>query len=158
VDVSRIAKQLTASLEREAQDILLRGCDAGGSHGYPVVDVKVNVLEYRHNDPPDPAVPLLGTLTLAVREAIAQSQTIVLEPVMRLEVRVPDECLGAIMKDLGSRRAESAKRIWPAASLWCAAWCPLPKFRLLHTDASLTQGRGSFSMEPYDYQPARSWV
>jgi hypothetical protein len=33
-----------------------------GSHGYPVVDRKVNVLDFRHNDPPDPAVPLLGTL------------------------------------------------------------------------------------------------
>jgi len=89
VDISRISKLLSSSLEREAQDILLRGCNSGGSHGYPVVDVKVNVLDFRHNDPPDPAVPLLGTLTLALREAMAQAQTIVLEPVMNLEVRVP---------------------------------------------------------------------
>ncbi|MDM7997507.1 MAG: elongation factor G [Acidobacteriota bacterium] len=159
VDVSRIAKQLTASLEREAQDILLRGCDSGGSHGYPVVDVKVNVLEYRHNDPPDPAVPLLGTLTLALREAIAQSQTIVLEPVMRLEVRVPDECLGAIMKDLGSRRAEIRETDMAGGIALVRGLVPLAEMFGYSTQMrSLTQGRGSFSMEPYDYQPAKSWV
>ena len=43
---------------------------------------------------------------MALREAIAQGQTFVLEPVMTLEVRTPDDCLGAIMKDLGARRTE----------------------------------------------------
>ena len=60
VDISRISKNLSSSLEREAQEILLRGCNSGGTHGYPIVDVKVNVLDFRHNDPPDPSVPLLG--------------------------------------------------------------------------------------------------
>jgi elongation factor G len=104
VDVSRISRMLTTALEREAQEILIRGCNSGGSHGFPVVDVRVCVLDFRHNDPPDPAIPLLGSLTMALREAIAQARTIVLEPVMTLEVRAPDDCLGAIMKDLGSRR------------------------------------------------------
>jgi len=159
VDVSRISKQLTASLEREAEDILLRGCDSGGAHGYPIVDVKVNVLEFRHNDPPDPAVPLLGTLTLALREAIAQAQTIVLEPVMRLEVRVPDECRGAVMKDLGSRRAEIRETEMAGGVALVRGLVPLAEMFGYSTQMrSLTQGRGSFSMEPYDYQPAKSWV
>jgi elongation factor G len=159
VDISRISKLLSSSLEREAQEILLRGCNSGGSHGYPVVDVKVNVLEFRHNDPPDPAVPLLGTLTLALREAIAQAQTIVLEPVMDLEVRVPDEFLGAIMKDLGSRRAEIRETDMAGGAAVVRGLVPLSEMFGYSTQMrSLTQGRGSFSMEPFDYQPAKSWV
>jgi elongation factor G len=159
VDISRISKLLSSSLEREAHEILLRGCNSGGSHGYPVVDVQVNVLEFRHNDPPDPAVPLLGTLTLALREAIAQAQTIVLEPVMNLEVRVPDEFLGAIMKDLGSRRTEIRETDMAGGLAVVRGLVPLAEMFGYSTQMrSLTQGRGSFSMEPYDYQPAKSWV
>jgi elongation factor G len=159
VDLSRISKVLTSSLEREAQDILLRGCNSGGAHGYPVVDVKICVLDFRHNDPPDPMVPLLGTLTLALREAIAQAQTIVLEPVMSLEVRVPDDCLGGIMKDLGSRRTEIRETELLSGAAVVRGLVPLAEMFGYSTQMrSITQGRGSFSMEPYDYQPAKSWV
>ncbi len=159
VDIAPVSRVLTAALEREAQEILLRGCNSGGSHGFPVVDVKVRVMEFRHNDPPDPAVPLLGTLTLALREAIAQSQTIVLEPVMSLEVRTPDDCLGGIMKDLGSRRAEIQETELLAGFAVVRGLVPLAEMFGYSTQMrSLTQGRGSFSMEPYDYQPTKSWV
>jgi elongation factor G len=159
VDISRISKFLTSSLEREAQEILFRGCDSGGSHGYPVVDVKINVLEFRHNDPPDLVVPLLGTLTLALREAIAQAKTLVLEPVMSLEVRVPDDCMGAIMKDLGARRTEIRETDMTGGIALIRGLVPLSEMFGYSTQMrSLTQGRGSFSMEPHDYQPAKSWV
>jgi elongation factor G len=159
VDISRIVRLLSSSLQREAQEILLRGCNSGGSHGYPVVDITVRVLEYRHNDPPDPAVPLLGTLTLALREAISQAQTMVLEPVMNLEVRAPDDCLGGLMKDLGSRRAEIRETDLLGGFAIVRSLVPLAEMFGYSTQMrSLTQGRGSFSMEPYDYQPAKSWV
>jgi elongation factor G len=159
VDISRISKLLSSALEREAQDILARGCNSGGSHGYPVVDLTVRVLEFRHNDPPDPAVPLLGTLTLALREALAQAQTIVLEPVMSLEVRAPDDCLGAIMKDLGARRAEIRETDLLGGFAVVRGLAPLAEMFGYSTQMrSITQGRGSFSLEPYDYQPAKSWV
>jgi elongation factor G len=159
VDLSRVSRQLTSSLEREAGEILLRGCDSGGSHGYPVVDLTVRVLDFRHNDPPDPAVPLMGTLTLALRDAIAQAQTIVLEPVMNLEVRAPDDGLGSIMKDLSSRRTEIRETELLGGIAVVRGLVPLAEMFGYSTQIrSLTQGRGSFSMEPFDYQPAKSWV
>ena len=159
VDISRIARILPSALQREAREILLRGCNTGGSHGYPVVDITVRVLEFRHNDPPDPAVPLLGTLTLALRDAIAQAQTIVLEPVMILEVRAPDDSLGALMKDLSSRRAEIRETDLEGGMTVVRGLVPLAEMFGYSTQMrSLTQGRGSYSMEPYDYQPAKSWV
>ncbi len=159
IELSRIAKMLPAALQREAREILLRGCDSGGTHGYPIVDVAVKVLEFRHNDPPDPAVPLLGTLTMALREAIAEAQTIVLEPVMKLEVRCPDESLGSLIKDLGSRRAEIRETDLQHGFALVRGLVPLAEMFGYSTQMrSITQGRGSFSMEPYDYQPAKSWV
>ena len=159
VDVSRLSRHLSIPLQREAEEILLRGCDSGGSHGYPVVDITVRILEFRHNDPPDPSVPLMGTLTLALREAISEARTIVLEPVMRLEVRVPEDCLGAVMRDLGSRRAEIHDTELQGGTGVVRGLVPLAEMFGYSTQIrSLTQGRGSFSMEPFDYQPARSWV
>jgi len=98
-------------------------------------------------------------LTLALREAIAQAQTIVLEPVMSLEVRVPEDCLGNIMKDLGARRAEIRETELLGGMAVVRGLVPLAEMFGYSTQMrSLTQGRGSFSMEPYDYQPAKSWV
>jgi elongation factor G len=158
VDISRISKSLSTSLQREAQDILISGCSAGGEHGYPVVDLKVTVLDFRHNDPPDLAVPLLGTLTLALREALRQARTIVLEPVMNLEVRVPEDGLGAVMKDLGARRVEIRETDILEGFSVVRGMAPLAEMFGYSTQLrSITQGRGSFSMELFDYQPAKSW-
>jgi elongation factor G len=158
VDISCITRLLPAALQRQAQDILLQGCNSG-THGYPVVDIKVRIMEFRHNDPPDVSVPLLGTLTLALREAIAQAKTTVLEPVMSLEVRAPDDCLGSLMKDLGARRAEIHETDMQSGMAVVRGLVPLAEMFGYSTQMrSLTQGRGSFSMEPFDYQPAKSWV
>jgi elongation factor G len=159
VDISRASKLLPPALQREAHEILLQGCNSGGAHGYPVVDVKVRILDVRHNDPPDPLVPLLGSLSLALRDALVQAQTIVLEPVMKLEVRASADCLGAVMKDLGSRRAEIHETVLLDDGAVVRGLVPLAEMFGYSTQIrSLTQGRGSFSMEPYDYQPAKSWI
>ncbi|MBN2322076.1 MAG: elongation factor G [Acidobacteria bacterium] len=158
VDISRISKSLSSSLQREARDILENGCSSGGDHGYPVVDLKVTVLEFRHNDPPDIAVPLLGTLTLALREALREAKTIVLEPVMNLEVRTPEESLGSVMKDLGARRVEIRETDILEDFAVVRGMAPLAEMFGYSTQLrSITQGRGIFSMELYDYQPAKSW-
>jgi elongation factor G len=159
VDISRIEKLLTPALQREACEVLQRGCNSGGSHGYPVVDLKIVVLEFRHNEPPDIAIPLMGTLTLALREAMMQAQTVVLEPVMQLEVRAPNDCLGALMKDLGARRAEIRETDLQGSAAVIRGLVPLAEMFGYSTQMrSLTQGRASFSMEPFDYQPAKTWV
>jgi elongation factor G len=159
IDLSRASRLLTPAQQREAREILFQGCNSGGTHGYPVVDVSVRIIDIRHNDPPDPLVPLLGSLSLALRDALAQAQTVVLEPVMKLEVRAPGDCLGAVMKDLGSRRAEIHETMLLGDGALVHGLVPLAEMFGYSTQIrSLTQGRGSFSMEPYDYQSAKSWI
>ena len=155
VDISSVERMLLPALQREARATLQRGCTSSGAHGYPVVDLTVRLLEFRHNNPPDVLIPLLGTLTLALREAIAQAQTVVLEPIMTLEVRAPEDCLGVLMKDLSARRAEIRATDIQGNDTVIRGLVPLAEMFGYSTKMrSLTQGRASFSMEPFDYQPA----
>ncbi len=159
IDISPVARLLPPALQREAKEILLRGCNSGGAHGYPIIDIKLRVLDIRHNDPPDPSIPLLGSLSLAQRDAFIQAQTVVLEPVMKLEVRAPEDCLGAVVKDLSSRRAEIRETDLSGGAAVVRGLVPLAEMFGYSTQLrSFTQGRGSFSLEPFDYQLAKSWV
>jgi elongation factor G len=154
VELAGHARSLPAQLRREAEEIIATTCLSGGANGYPVVDIKVRVLDVRLNDPPDPMIPLRASLSAALRRAFVAAGMVLLEPVMRLEVRVPEACLGVTVKDLGARRAE----IWETTLLNTGAvlraFVPLAQMFGYSTDVrSLTQGRGSYSMEPFDYQP-----
>jgi len=156
VDISRVERTMTAACAREAREALISGCTAGGSHGHPVVDIRVNLLEFRHNDPPDVLIPLLGALSRALREALAHAGTIVLEPVMSLEVRAPEEFMGALIKDLGARRVEiRSTDIGKGGAVICGLAPLAEMFGYSTRMRSLTQGRGSFSMEPFDYLPEK---
>ncbi|MCL2877222.1 MAG: elongation factor G [Acidobacteria bacterium] len=156
VDISRVERTLSAACAREAREAIISGCSAGGEHGHTLIDIRVNVLEFRHNDPPDVLIPLLGTLSLALREAITQAGTIVLEPIMNLEVRAPEEFLGALIKDLGARRVEIRSTDIKNGDAVICGLAPLAEmFGYSTRMRSLTQGRGSFSMEPFDYLPEK---
>ncbi len=154
VELAGRTGSLPAALQREAKEVVTGVCTAGGANGYALMDTKVRVLEIRSNDPPDPLVPLRASLTLALRHALAASGTRVLEPVMSLEVRIPEASLGAVVRDLGSRRAEIRETAFAGETAVIQALVPLSVMFGYSTDLrSLTQGQGSFAMEPFDYQP-----
>jgi elongation factor G len=147
------ALTLPPALQKEALEILRSGCEAGGAYGYPVVDVRIIAEEIALGDAPDPLVPLGASLTVALRHALQSATTSVLEPIMRLEVRVPEDFLGAVVKDLGARRTEIRETGVQGAYALVRGFVPLAEMFGYSTDVrSLTQGRGSFSMEPFDYQ------
>ncbi len=92
----------------------------------------------------------------AVRKAM-RDNTILLEPVMRLEVTVPDDYLGDITGDLNRRRAEINEVVARDRSKlrMVEAIVPLSKmFDYAEQVRSLSQGRASWSMEPHEYRPA----
>ena len=155
IEMAGRTKDLPASQKAEATETIAAICTAGGSHGYPVVDIRVRVTEVHLNECADPLVPLRASLTMALRHAFAAAGTTLLEPVMSLEVRVPESFLGAVVRDLGARRAVVRETDLSEAIAIIRAFVPLAGMFGYSTDLrSLTQGRGSFSMEPFDYQPA----
>ena len=153
IDLSPVARLLTSALQRDVEVLLQTNCNSGGASGYPLLDVIVRLLDFRTNDPPDPAIPLLASVTMAMRNALAEAGTVVLEPVMSLEIRTPEDSLGPVLKDLGSRRAEIHETDLAGSVAVVRGLVPLAEMFGYSTHIrSMTQGRGSFSMEPFDYQ------
>ena len=154
IDLAGAARTLPPALQKEAKEVLVRVCSAGGANGYPVVDVRIRVRSISLNDSPDLRIPLRASLTLALRRAFASAGTKLLEPVMSLEVRVPEGWLGVVVRDLGSRPAEIRETAISGNASIIRALVPLASMFGYSTDLrSLTQGQGSFSMEPFDYRP-----
>lgn len=153
VDLGSSAAAFPEALREEVVDLLRTGCEAGGSYGYPVVDVRVSVDSLEIGETPDPSIPAGAALTMALRNAFQSAGMKVLEPIMRFEVRAPEDFLGAVMKDLGSRRAEIRDTAVIGKQTLVRGLVPLAEMFGYSTQLrSLTQGRGSFSLEPLDYQ------
>lgn len=153
VKLSGSSALLPPPLQREIIEVVSAACEAGGAYGYPVVDVRVTVHDVDTGEAPDPLIPLGATLNLALRSALTAAGTVVLEPVMKFEVRAPEEFLGAVVKDLGARRAEIRDTGVTGTVASVRGFVPLQQMFGYSTDVrSLTQGRGSFSLEPFDYQ------
>ncbi|MDH3285431.1 MAG: elongation factor G [Acidobacteriota bacterium] len=153
IDPGTALATLPQELQHEALEIIRSSCSAGGTYGYAVVDVCISLKSLDLGDAPDPLIPLGAVLSLAMRDALQNSSAAVLEPIMRLEVRVPDDFLGVVVKDLGSRRAEIRETGVTGTLSFVRGFVPLAEMFGYSTDLrSLTQGRGSFSLEPFDYR------
>ena len=128
--------------------------EGGGAFGFPMTGVHAEVLDARLMEANDPAAALNPAATRALQRALAQARVAVLEPIMRLEVRTPEEYLGGVLKHLHAKRARvSETRILPTVSV-IVGTAPLAEmFGFSTALRSLTQGRGSFSLEPSDYRP-----
>jgi len=123
-------------------------------YGYPVVDVAITLVRARIGDQGQPEIALNSAATLAFREALRRAEIQVLEPIMKLEIRTPEEHLGAVVKNLGSRRAVVEETRFLRSIVLVRGTVPLSEmFGYSTTLRSLSQGRASFNMEPLDYRP-----
>jgi elongation factor G len=118
-----------------------------------VVDARIHLLSVEVDDAPDPTLPVAAATAAALRTALHKAAAAVLEPIMRLEVRVPDDFLGAVMKDLSARRSTIEETGTHRRSSFVRGTVPLAEMFGYSTDLrSLTQGRATFSLEPHDYR------
>jgi len=135
-------------------DTLKTAAEGGGLYGYPVVGVVVTALEARLGEQAQPEIALNSAATLAFRETLRKADVCVLEPIMKLEIRTPEEHLGAVVKNLGSRRAVIRETRFLRSGVIVEGTAPLSEMFGYSTSLrSLTQGRASFNMEPLDYRP-----
>jgi elongation factor G len=127
--------------------------DKGVLAGYPLVDIKVSLYDgtFHEVDSSDFAFKIAGSM--AFTDAAKKAKPIMLEPIMKVEARTPDEFLGDVIGDLSSRRAriEETKTIAQIKAI--DAKVPLSEmFGYATTLRSLTQGRGTFTMEFNSYE------
>ena len=127
-------------------------CESGILSGYPMIDVKVTLIDgsYHEVDSNEMAFKVAGSM--AVREAVNRANPVVLEPVMKVEVEVPEDFLGDVIGDLNSRRGNIEGMNSEDGIAKIDARVPLAKMFGYATDIrSKTQGRGIFSMEFSEY-------
>ncbi len=125
---------------------------AGVLAGYPVVDVKVTLYDgsYHEVDSSEMAFKIAGSM--AFKEAMRKADPVILEPIMKVAVIVPDEYMGDVIGDVNSRRGQIQGTEARSGSQQIDALVPLSNMFGYATDLrSKTQGRGQYSMEPSHY-------
>ena len=125
---------------------------AGVLAGYPVEDVKVTLYDgsYHEVDSSEMAFKIAGSM--AFKEACRKASPVLLEPIMKVDVIVPDEYLGNVIGDLNSRRGQIQGQESRPGATQIDALVPLANMFGYATDLrSSTQGRGQYSMEPHSY-------
>ena len=126
---------------------------AGVLAGYPVVDCKVTLWDgsYHEVDSSEMAFSIAGSM--AFKEAMKKCDPVIMEPIMKVDVIVPDEYMGNVIGDLNSRRGQIQNQESQDGTARVTAEVPLSEMFGYATDLrSKTQGRGQYSMEPAEYQ------
>ena len=136
-----------------AVDTGIKGAmESGVLAGYPVVDVKVTLYDgsYHEVDSSELAFKLAGSM--AFKDASRKADPVLIEPIMKVSVIVPDEYTGDVISDLNSRRGQVLGMEMRAGSQQVDAYVPLSEmFGYATSMRSKTQGRGQYSMEPSHY-------
>ena len=123
--------------------------EAGVLAGYPVTDVKVRLYDGSYHEVDSSEMAFKVAATMAFREGVKRGKPVLLEPVMRVEVTVPEEYIGDVMGQLSSRRGEiQGMEQRPGNTRAVRAMVPLAEMFGYATQLrSATQGRGAFTME-----------
>lgn len=144
-----IPREYIAPIQAGIEESMQNGVLAG----YPVVDIKATVVDgsYHDVDSSEMAFKIAGSM--ALKAAKDKCQPVILEPMMKVEVTVPEEYMGDVMGDLNSRRGRIEGMDNRAGAQIIRAKVPLSEmFGYSTTLRSRTQGRGVFSMELSHYE------
>jgi elongation factor G len=144
-----IPREYVPAVEQGIREAL----DTGILAGYPVIDVKVDLVDgqYHPVDSSELAFKMAGSL--GIQEAMKKARPVLLEPVMKVEIATPDEFFGDVLSDVSSRRGQVADVDHRGHLRVIAAHVPLAEtFGYATTLRSITQGRASYTMEFDHYQ------
>jgi elongation factor G len=139
-----IPREYIPSVDKGIREAL----DSGVIAGYPVVDVRVELVDgsYHEVDSSEMAFQIAGSM--AIKEALKRANPVLLEPVMDVEVVVPEEFMGDVMGDLSARRGHIQGMDSRGGGQVIRAMVPLSEmFGYATTVRSKTQGRATFTMQ-----------
>lgn len=145
-----IPKEFIKPIDEGIQEAM----NAGTVAGYPVVDVKVTLVDgsYHDVDSSEMAFKIAGSM--AFKEAMRKGEPVLLEPMMKVDVVTPDDYLGDVMGDLSSRRGQIQGQDQQGNTMVVTAYVPLSNmFGYATTLRSRTQGRGTFVMQIDHFEP-----
>ena len=121
--------------------------------GYPMVDIKATLFDGSYHDVDSSEMAFKIAASMALKEAKNKCKPVLLEPIMKVEVVIPEEYMGNVMGDLTSRRGKPMGNESRGNALSINAMVPLAEmFGYATTLRSNTQGRGNFTMTLDHYE------
>ena len=138
---------------KPVEEGIREAADNGTLAGYPVIDFKATLVDgsYHDVDSSEMAFKIAGSM--AFKEGCKQAKSVILEPIMKVEITVPEEYMGDVIGDVNSRRGKMEGMDAVSGSQIIHAFIPLSEMFGYATDLrSKTQGRGNYSMEPSHYE------
>ena len=127
--------------------------ESGILAGYPVIDFKATLVDGSYHEVDSSEMAFKVAASMAFKEGCKQAKSVILEPIMKVEVTVPEEYMGDVIGDINSRRGRMEGMEANDGMQEIRAYIPLSEMFGYATDLrSKTQGRGTYSMEPSHYE------
>ncbi len=121
--------------------------------GYPVIDFKCTLVDGSYHEVDSSEMAFKVAASMAFKEGCRQAHSVLLEPIMKVEVTVPEEYMGDVIGDINSRRGRMEGMEARGGDQIIRGFIPLSEMFGYATDLrSKTQGRGTYSMEPSHYE------
>jgi elongation factor G len=144
-----IPRQYIPAVEKGVTEAMV----AGALAGCPVIDVRVTVFDGKYHDVDSSEQAFKIAASKGFKKGMSMANPVLLEPIMNVEVTVPEECMGDVMGDLNSRRGRIMGMDSKGGSQVIKAQVPMAEVLKYASDlTSLTSGRGVFSMELSHYE------
>jgi len=132
---------------------VVEAMQGGALAGFPVIDVRVTVFDGKYHDVDSSEQAFKIAASKGFKKGVLQSNPVLLEPIMNMEVIVPEDCMGDVMGDLNSRRGRISGMDARGGSQVIKAQVPMAEVLKYASDlTSMTSGRGLFSMEFSHYE------
>jgi elongation factor G len=150
-----IPKEFIPAVEKGVRE----SCDRGILAGFPLVDVKIALVDGSYHDVDSSAMAFEVAASLCLRDGARRAHPILLEPIMKVEVVTPEQYSGAVIGDLSARRGKIVGMASQNGVQTLAAEVPLSQMFGYATEVrSATQGRATYTMEFGHYAPVPSTV
>ena len=144
-----VPREYIPVVDKGLQDALQTGILAG----YPMIDVKCTLYDGSYHDVDSSEMAFKVAASLALKEAKNKCKPVILEPIMKVDIVVPEEYFGNVMGDITARRGKPLSQESRGNSIKFAAMVPLSEmFGYATSIRSNTQGRGTFQMVPDHYE------
>ncbi|MEA3023830.1 MAG: elongation factor [Alphaproteobacteria bacterium] len=150
-----VPKEFIPGVEKGLESVL----GAGVIAGFPVVDLKVTLIDGRYHEVDSSALAFEIASRGALREALQKGHSVLLEPIMKVEVVTPEDYTGSVIGDLNSRRGQIQGQDMRGNANVINAMVPLANmFGYVNTLRSMSQGRATFTMQFDHYEQVPSNV
>jgi elongation factor G len=145
-----IPREYISSIETGVKETLEKGIVLG----YPLINIKVELVDGSYHDVDSSELAFKLAASLGLKNGVHKANPVILEPIMKVDINVPPDCMGTVIGDISSRRGRIAELGDRNDFKYIVGYIPLDQMFGYTTHLrSATQGRGYFTMEFFHYAP-----